>query len=230
MEPMIPEILAASAVIFDMDGTLVDSVDFHAEAWRQAFSAFGFSFEFEKVRSQIGKGGDQLLPFFLDKKELENVGEKIEAYRAALFQREYFPRVVGFPKVPELFRFLLGAGKVLTLGSSAKSSDLEVYKRAAGIEGMTTVDTTSDDVQRSKPHPDIFLAALTRLKLPAESVIVVGDTPYDVEAAKKAGMRTTGLLCGGFPAQLLTEAGATEIYRDPSHLLEVLEAAELASR
>jgi phosphoglycolate phosphatase-like HAD superfamily hydrolase len=92
------------------------------------------------------------------------------------------------------------------------------------------VDTTSDDVQRSKPHPDIFLAALTRLKLPAESVIVVGDTPYDVEAAKKAGMRTTGLLCGGFPAQLLTEAGAIEIYRDPSHLLEVLEAAELASR
>ena len=84
------------------------------------------------------------------------------------------------------------------MGSSAKTDDLDVYKKAAGIEGMTNVETTSDDAERSKPHPDIFIAALNRLKMPAEDVVVVGDTPYDVEAAKKAGMKTTGLLCGGF--------------------------------
>ena len=124
-----------------------------------------------------------------------------------------------------MFRFLIDAGKTIALGSSAKADDLKVYKEAAGIDGMTAVDTTSDDAKRSKPHPDIFVAALERLKLRAEDVIVVGDTPYDVEAAKKAGMKTTGLLCGGFSEESLREAGAVDIYRDPGHLLEVLQAA-----
>ena len=219
-----PPILDASAVIFDVDGTLVDSVDFHAEAWQRTFSAFGFEYDLLKVRSQIGKGGDQLLPVFLDGDILEQQGKKIEAYRQDLFEREYFHRVIGFPKVPELFRFLIGAGKTIALGSSAKTDDLKVYKKAAGIEGMTTVETTSDDAERSKPHPDIFLAALDRLKLPAKDVVVVGDTPYDVEAAKKAGMRTTGLLCGGFLEESLRDAGAVDVYRDPGHLLQVLQA------
>ena len=220
-----PPILDASAVIFDVDGTLVDSVDFHAEAWQRTFSAFGFEFDLIKVRSQIGKGGDQLLPVFLDGDVLESQGKKIEAYRQELFEREYFHRVVGFPKVPELFRFLIDAGKTIALGSSAKTDDLKVYKKAAGIEGLTTVETTSDDAERSKPHPDIFLAALDRLKHSAETVLVVGDTPYDVEAARKAGMRTTGLLCGGFSEQSLRDAGAVDVYRDPGHLLDVLKAS-----
>jgi len=220
-----PPILRASAVIFDVDGTLVDSVDFHAEAWQRAFSAFGFEFDFLEIRSQIGKGGDQLLPVFLEGEILEKQGKKIEAYRQDLFEREYFHRVVGFPKVPELFRFLIEAGKTIALGSSAKSADLEAYERAAGVEGMTSVETSSDDAQRSKPHPDIFVAALDRLGLPAKDVIVVGDTPYDVEAANKAGMKTTGLLCGGFSEESLWDSGAVDVYRDPEHLLEVLEAA-----
>ncbi len=127
--------------------------------------------------------------------------------------------------MPELFRFLIGAGKTIALGSSAKGSDLDVYKKAAGIEGLTSVETTSDDAERSKPHPDIFLAALDRLNLSPEAVVVVGDTPYDVEAAKKAGMKTIGLLCGGFSEQSLREAGAADVYRDPSHLLSVLDAS-----
>ena len=220
-----PPILDAKAVIFDVDGTLVDSVDFHAEAWQRAFSAFGFEFDLIKVRSQIGKGGDQLLPVFLDGDILEQQGKKIEAFRQDLFEREYFHRVLGFPKVPELFQFLAAAGKTLALGSSAKTDDLEVYKKAAGIEGMTSVETTSDDAERSKPHPDIFIAALSRLKLSAQDVVVVGDTPYDVEAAKKAGMKTTGLLCGGFSEVSLRDAGAVDVYRDPGHLLQVLAAA-----
>ena len=212
-------------MIFDVDGTLVDSVDFHAEAWQRAFSAFGFDFDIIKVRSQIGKGGDQLLPVFLQGDALERHGRRIEAYRQDLFEREYFHRVRGFPRVSELFRFLIDAGKTIALGSSAKTDDLDVYKKAAGIEGLTTVETTSDDAERSKPHPDIFIAALDRLKLRAKSVVVVGDTPYDVEAAKKAGMSTTGLLCGGFSEDSLREAGAVDIYQDPAHLLAVLEAA-----
>ena len=118
-----------------------------------------------KIRAQIGKGGDELMPVFLDGDVLEKQGKNIEAFRQDLFEREYFHRVIGFPKVPELFRFLIDAGKTIALGSSAKTDDLKVYKKAAGIEGLTTVETTSDDAERSKPHPDIFLAALDRLKL-----------------------------------------------------------------
>ena len=219
-----PPLLDASAVIFDVDGTLVDSVDFHAEAWQRAFSAFGFEFDFARIRSQIGKGGDQLLPVFLDRHVVEQQGETIEAYRQDLFKRDYMHRVVGFPKVRELFKFLIDAGKTIALGSSAKTDDLKIYKKAAGIEGLTTIETTSDDAKRSKPHPDIFAAALDRLDLPAADVVVVGDTPYDVEAAKKAGMRTTGVLCGGFSEKVLRDAGAVDIYRDPGHLLQVIEA------
>ena len=215
----------ASAAIFDVDGTLVDSVDFHAEAWLRAFSAFGFEFNLIEVRQQIGKGGDQLLPVFLDAPTRERVGKKIEDYRQELFGREYLGRVHGFPKVGELFQFLIDAGKTVALGSSAKASDLQSYKKAAGIEGLTAVDTTSEDAERSKPHPDIFLVALERLRLPAADVVVVGDSPYDMEAAKKAGMRSTGLLCGGFSEGSLRMAGAIDIYRDPEHLLEVLRAS-----
>ena len=122
-----------------------------------------------------------------------------------------------------MFAVLIDAGKKIALGSSAKADELQVYKKAAGIEGMKTADTTSDDAERSKPHPDIFFAALDRLGLPAKTVIVVGDTPYDVEAAKEAGMETIGLLCGGFSEDSLR--GAVEIYRDPAHLLEMLRSA-----
>ena len=226
MTQITPPILDASAVIFDVDGTLVDSVDFHAEAWQRAFSAFGFDVDFAKIRSQIGKGGDQLLPVFLDGETLETTGKRIETYRQDLFKRDYAHRVRGFPRVPELFRFLIDAGKTIALGSSAKTDDLKIYKAAAGIEGFETVDTTSDDAERSKPHPDIFIAALERLDRSAPSAIVVGDTPYDVEAAKKAGIRTTGLLCGGFSEESLRDAGAVDVYRDPDHLLQVLKAAK----
>ena len=93
MNPTRPALLGATAVIFDVDGTLVDSVDFHAEAWQRAFAAFGFDFDVVKIRSQIGKGGDQLMPVFLDADILERHGRKIEAFRQDLFEREHFHRV-----------------------------------------------------------------------------------------------------------------------------------------
>lgn len=223
MEPTQTDLLAAAdAVIFDVDGTLVDSVDLHAEAWGKAFARFGFAVEVAKIRSQIGKGGDQLLPVFLSEDERDRHGEAIQDYRKALFGREFLPRVRGFPAVPDLFRFVLDRGKRVALGSSAKGDELEAYKRIAGIEGLVQTEATSDDAERSKPHPDIFEAALERLALPPGRAVVVGDTPYDAEAAGKAGLRTIGLLCGGFPEADLRRAGAMAIYRDPAALLEAL--------
>jgi len=219
------------AVIFDIDGTLVDSVDLHARAWQEAFAHFGKQFAFEKVRYQIGKGGDQLLPVFLSREEIERFGEELEEYRGRLYKSQYLPLVKGFPQVRELFERLRAEGSRIALASSAKADELETYKERAGVLGLVEEQTSADDVEKSKPHPDIFESALSLLgDPPAEQVVVVGDTPYDAEAAAKAGLRTVGLLCGGFPEEDLRSAGCVAIYRDPADLLARFEESPLASR
>ena len=231
MTSALDALMQASGVIFDVDGTLVDSVDFHAEAWQRTFAAFGIDVPVSAIRSQIGKGGDQLMPVFLPADLIERQGAQIEAHRKALFTRDYMEKVCGFSGVPDLFRRLRGSGQRIALGSSASGDELNAYKQAAGIGDLTDVETTSDDAERSKPHPDIFTAALQQLRLPASAVVVVGDTPYDIEAANKAGMRSIALLCGGFPEADLMAAGALAVFRDPADLLwSLTEAASASSR
>jgi HAD superfamily hydrolase (TIGR01509 family) len=213
------------AVIFDVDGTLVDTVDQHAKAWQRTFARFGHDIDFAAIRWQIGKGGDQLMPVFLSKEEVERRGKEIEKYRLQLFKRDYLPHVRGFPKVRDLFERIINAGKRIALASSAKGEELEAYKKAADIADLVHEETSSDDAERSKPHPDIFEAALARLKLPPHRAVVVGDSPYDAEAAGKAGVRTIGVLCGGFPEADLRNAGATQIFRDPADLLANFECS-----
>ena len=208
------------AVIFDVDGTLVDTVDFHAEAWKRAFAQFGREVDYQAIRSQIGKGGDQLMPVFLPPEVLERDGKAIEEFRTDLVAREYLPRVKAFPHVRSLFERLRDDGKRIALASSAKGDELKAYKKAAKIDDFDLVETSSDDAEKSKPHPDIFQAALDKLGLEARHCAVVGDTPFDAEAAQKAGLRCTGVLCGGFPEFDLRAAGVSEIYHDPADLLD----------
>ncbi|MBV9656177.1 MAG: HAD family hydrolase [Acetobacteraceae bacterium] len=218
------------AVIFDVDGTLVDSVDLHARAWQDAFRDFGHDFPLADLRGQIGKGGDQLLPVFLSEAELEEKGKALERHRSALFKARYMDQVRGFPDVPALFERLRADGVRIALASSAKADELGHYKRVAGVDGLTDVETSSDDAEKSKPHPDIFEAALDKLGdvEPAEA-LVVGDSPYDAEAAGRAGIRTIGLLCGGFPEADLRRAGCIAIYADPAELLAQYGQSPLAS-
>lgn len=208
------------AVIFDIDGTLVDSVDLHAQAWKEAFKHFGKEIPFEEVRGQIGKGGDQLMPVFFSKEELKKFGEEMEKYRGELFKRDFLPKVRPFPKVRELFERIIADGKRIALASSAKEEELKEYKKIAHIEDLVEEETSADDADKSKPHPDIFEAALERLgDAKPDEVIVVGDTPYDAQAAGKIDLRTIGVLCGGFPEAELRRAGCIEIYKDPADLL-----------
>jgi len=208
------------AVIFDIDGTLVDSVDLHARAWQEAFARFGKNVEFGRVRYQIGKGGDQLMPVFFSREELDEFGEEMEEFRGRLYKREYLPRVRAFPRVRELFERLRGDGRRIVLASSAKQDELGEYKRIADIEDLVEDETSADDAEKSKPHPDIFEAALSQLgDVSAREAFVVGDTPYDAEAAGKVGLRTVGLLCGGFPAEDLRVAGCVALYESPADLL-----------
>jgi len=212
------------AVIFDIDGTLVDSVDLHARAWQETFRRFGKEIPYERVRHQIGKGGDQLMPIFFSEEELDRFGEEMEKYRGELYKREYLSQVRAFPRVRELFLKIKGDGLRLALASSAKEDELGSYKKIADIEDLVEEETSADDADKSKPHPDIFEAALERLGdvEPAEA-IVVGDTPYDAEAAGKLSLRTIGVLCGGFPEAELRAAGCVQLFTDPADLLERYE-------
>jgi HAD superfamily hydrolase (TIGR01509 family) len=208
------------AVIFDIDGTLIDSVDLHAAAWQEALRHFGYDLPFERIRVQIGKGGDLLMAALLPEEEIRRRGKEIEGYRLELFKREYLPRVRPFPMVRELFERIRADGKRIALASSAKKEELEPYKRIAGVEDLIDAETSSDDAEKSKPHPDIFEAALDHLEgIRADDAIAVGDTPYDAQAAGQAGLRTIGLLCGGWPEPELRRAGCLAIYRDPADLL-----------
>ena len=216
------------AAIFDIDGTLLDSVDAHAHAWQDAFADFGFTFEFDAMRSQIGKGGDQLLPVFLTEAQRQDIGEKLEAHRSELFKARYLPGLRAFPQVPELMQRLRDAGVKIALASSAKGDELKTYQRIAGIEDLVDTTASSADAERSKPHPDIFAAAMHRLGDPAAAdVIAIGDTPYDALAAGKLGIRTIGVLCGGFAEADLREAGCMAIYQDPAELLAKIEDSPL---
>ena len=211
-------------MIFDVDGTLVDSVDEHASAWQDAFRDFGHDIAHDVIRAQIGKGGDQLLPVFLTEPELEAQGEALQSHRADILKQRYLSRIGAFPQVRALFQRLRDEGIRTVLASSAKSDELQHYKKVADIGDLVDAETSSDDAEKSKPHPDIFEAALGRLPgLSRDDVMVVGDTPYDAEAAAKAGLRTIGVLCGGFAERDLRAAGCVSIYRDPADLLARFE-------
>ena len=214
------------AALFDVDGTLVDTVDLHARAWVETFEHFGVSTTFDEVRRQIGKGGDQLLPGLVPPDLLDERQDEIEAFRADLFKCDYLSQAQPFPGVPELFRRLRGAGLRIALASSAKADEVAHHKALLGIDDLVDAETTADDAERSKPFPDIFAAAFHRLDLstPAEAM-VIGDTPYDAEAARAGGFHTIGVLCGGFPEAALREAGCAAIYRDPVHLLEEFDVS-----
>jgi phosphoglycolate phosphatase-like HAD superfamily hydrolase len=216
------------AIIFDIDGTLVDSVDAHAESWARTFSHFGHPVSVADARFQIGKGGDLLVPYLVGDEAAQAQGADMAIWRADLFKREYLPHIRPFPQVPDLFRHIRAQGQRIALASSAKGDELQVYKEIAGITDLVDEETSADDAEKSKPHPDIFAAALQRLGLPPQQAVVVGDTHYDAEAAAKAGMGAVGMLCGGFPEDVLRRAGCIAIYRDPAALLAGYAASPLA--
>ena len=212
--------MVVRGVIFDLDGTLVDSNDLHTESWQETFRHFGKEIPYQKLRQQIGKGGDQYLPEFLTEAELREIGPDVEKFRGELFQKKYLERVEPFPKVRELFERLRGDGKRIALASSGNAKEIAQYVKLLEIGDLIEAQTTKSDVEHSKPHPDVFLSALNLLHLQPQEAIVVGDTPYDVIAAKKLGLSTIALLCGGFPEDELTSVGALALFRDPADLLE----------
>ncbi len=211
----------SAGVIFDVDGTLFDTNEMHARSWQETFRQFGYDFPIEELRRQIGKGADQYMPVFLSKEDIAKIGEQLEEFRAELFKTKYLPKAQPFPKVRELLQRLQADGYKIALASSAKQQDLDVYCERACIGEFLAGQTTADDVKHSKPEPDIFKAALDKLGgVTADRAVVVGDSPFDVQAAAKLNLRVIGVLCGGFGEDRLRDAGAIAIYRGPADMLE----------
>ncbi len=208
-----------AAALFDVDGTLIESVDAHARAWVAAFRHFGIAADFLGVRSQIGKGGDQLMPAIASPEQIAADGEALTAYRAELFKRDELPSVTGVPGAAALFTRLRAEGVRIALASSCKVDELDAFIRIAGVEGLYDDAATADDAEHSKPCPDIFEAALRKLGVPPDAAVAIGDSPWDAKAAGAAGVRTIGVLSGGFDEAELVDAGCEQVWRDCADLL-----------
>ena len=208
------------AIIFDLDGTLVDSVDYHAEAWVKAFKEYGYDFDFGRLRQQIGKGSEFIIGELLPEAEAEKLESDIAGYRKKYYQENLLEKVKPFPKVRELLTAIKADNIKVVLASSARKETIAHYKKLLNIEDLIDGATSTDDVEKSKPEPDIFQSALDKLgDISAKEVIVVGDSPYDAIAAGKVPIRAVGVLCGGFERETLGKAGFVAIYQDPADLL-----------
>ena len=219
-----------SAAIFDLDGTLLDSVDLHAMAWQEAMAKFGHDVSFEQTRSQIGKGGDKLIPVFLSEEAQRDHGRELDAWRSQHFKSKYLPLIRPFSAVPDLLKRARDTGLRVAIASSAKKDELEKYLDIAGIGKLIDETTSSDDVEQSKPEPDIFEVVLQKLSIEGTDALAIGDSPYDAEAAGRAKVRTIGVLCGGFTEDRLRHSGCVEVYPGPATLFVNFEQTLLAKK
>ena len=204
-------------MILDVDGTLVDSNDAHARAWVQAFAEEGITVAYEPVRRAIGMGADKLMPRVSGVEENSAKGRAIAERRASIFKTKFLPELHAFPRTRDLVARLKDDGYALAIASSAKEDELHPLLEIAGVADLIPARTSSDDADRSKPDPDIVAAALTRTGCPPEAAIMIGDTPYDIEAARRGGIRAVAFECGGWSGADL--AGAIATCRDAADLL-----------
>ena len=214
------------AVLLDVDGTLIDSNDAHARAWVDVGEEFGHAIEFGHVRWLIGMGGDRVLPELTGLEEESDEGRSILDRRGEIFRERYLPSLAAFPGTHELLERLRYDGRKLVVATSASEKDLKALLKQAELEDLIDRSTNSDEAESSKPAPDIIEAAVKKSRVEASETVMIGDTPYDVKAAERAGVRVIGVRCGGWSDRDL--AGAVEVYDDPADLLTHYERSILS--
>lgn len=221
--------MSLQGAILDVDGTLVLSNDVHAQAWVEAFADFGYSVEFEQVRPLIGMGGDQIVPKFAPGlSDKEGKGKEIADRRKELIINKYGPNLSPAKGTRDLILKMQSQGLHLIIASSATEQELSVLLKAARVDDLLSQEeaTTSSDAEASKPEPDIVEAALNKFDMQPQQVVMLGDTPYDIESANKAGVEVIAFRCGGFDDKQLKDAIA--IYDDPADLLANYERSPLS--
>lgn len=214
-----------SAVIFDIDGTLLDSNDAHAHAWVDALREQNRPAVFESVRRLIGKGGDKLLPELTGISIDSDEGRAIEQRRRRIFKERFLPSLAPQDGARALVERVLANDQRVLVATSAQGEELNHLLERAGVEDLIQSAATAADADRSKPDPDILCAVLQRAAIPPGDAIMVGDTPYDDVAARRAAVRFVGLRCGGWSDDAFRDASA--VYDDPAALLLVFDFSPL---
>ncbi len=213
-------------MILDVDGTLVDSNDAHAHAWAQSMKHEGSDVPYEEVRCEIGMGSDKLLPNTVGVQKDSPEGKRLTKGWEEIFKSDYLPNLKAFPGSKALLQRMRSQGLKLVVASSTEASLLKSLLEIADATGLIRDKTSSSDAKQSKPDPDIVQAALDNLEMPPNQAVMLGDTPYDVEAASRAGVSIITLRCGGWSDKDL--AGAIAIYDDPADLLAHYDSSPLA--
>jgi HAD superfamily hydrolase (TIGR01509 family) len=209
--------LSTPAAILDIDGTLVDTNYQHALSWYQAFRQHDVLLPVWRIHRHIGMGGDQLVKALAGDDVDEDRGDDIRAAEGALYLAA-IESTEPFEGARRLIEELKGSGREVVLASSAKAKEVDHYLDLLDARELVDSWTTSADVEETKPAPDLVQTALG--KLDGDEAIMVGDTPWDVEAARKAGVDTIAVLTGGFSEQELRDAGAVAVFESIGELLE----------
>jgi HAD superfamily hydrolase (TIGR01509 family) len=203
-------------VLLDVDGTLVDSNDAHARAWQEALRDHGYDVSHDRIRPLMGMGGDKILPLVANLEPGSVDGRLVADQRRVLFLRQHLPLLKPQRGSRQLVERLRERGVRLAVASSAEAEEINGLLRVAAVDDLVDTVITKSDADASKPDPDTVRLALERIGCPPGQVVMIGDTPYDVEAAARVGVATVALRCGGFSNQDL--AGAIAVYDDPEEL------------
>ena len=213
------------AVLLDIDGTLFDSNEAHAQAWAKALAMRGHKFSVSTILPLIDMGGDKILPKVCGVDVDSDEGKRINELRAAIFKDQYLPHLRPKRGAEQLLELLDSRGYHLAVASSSKKDELRQLLTICGADKVIQSATSCDDAENSKPDPDILQAALGETGVAAEQTVLLGDTPYDMEAARKAGIRVIAFRCGGWGAEKLL---ADTVYNDPADLCQSFDDSFMA--
>jgi HAD superfamily hydrolase (TIGR01509 family) len=212
--------------VLDIDGTLVDTNYHHAVAWFRAFRQHGFVLPLWRIHRHIGMGGDQLVAALAGEGFDETQGDSVRAAEKVLYM-ELIGEVQPLEGARKLIEDLKGNGHTVVLASSAKPEELEHYLTLLDARSLADDWTDSSDVEQTKPEPDLLLAALAKVGARAKDAVMIGDSVWDCQAARRARVRSVGVLTGGFSEQELTEAGASAVYAAVEELRQSLDDTPL---
>lgn len=213
-------------VLFDIDGTLVASNEAHTHSWVDMLRESGYDVPFDVIWPMIGMGGDKLLPSATGIELNSELGERMSKRRWEIFKRDYLPRLEPTPGARDLVLRMKEDNLTLIVATSASASELGELLEVAGVADLMDATTSSTDAAESKPDPDIVQAAVRKSGFEPADLIMLGDTPYDVQAAIGAHVNLVGLLCGGWSKEELS--GAVAIYDDPGDLLRWYDQSPFA--
>ncbi len=215
-------------VLLDVDGTLINSNDQHAQAWVDILTESGFDdVPFEKIRRLIGMGGDKLLPEATGIEKDSPEGQELSKRRAERFKSHHLPTITAFEETRNLLLRMRADGLKLMVATSASEEELGPLLEIAGARDVLDGATSSSEAESSKPDPDIVQAALKKLGMSPDEVLMLGDTPYDIQAATKAGVGVVAFRCGGWEDGDLQ--GAVAVYDGPADLLASYDQSPFAA-